>query len=425
MNWLNRKTARKRLGVSEPVLDALIRSRLLGYTLSGMISDQAIRSYQRFGTQWEIDERYGPSVRMLGEASYENLPAVEGIGPQPPAARKHMRVAPADGMPGHMLEEADKTDTGWLAHFYLAPNYFYFPDPYESSLVGSLPLKLSEPKPVPEADIPVQLYPHPTGCLGLVVIEGLDRPLKGAFREAYDVAMPLLDELSVRYDVPLPVVHSMQVGVPSGVIHLHYGEHPKVKRIENDTEILPRCPHPELRDAYALYREAVSSNNPFHAFLAFWKVYEEAVYVRQGWGAKNKRSDIRVREEVFPDLFAFGPRPDELVDLSEEDKGRYEQPERQLRRQRFEKAKEVLRGPYRAALAHAGKVDVGKPLTGASYEDYQKVAAKVPTVRYMANVTLENVRATFDAEMECEDSAGALGQDCGQAEGQAAADAES
>jgi len=43
-------------------------------------------------------------------------------------------------------------------------------------------------------------------------------------------------------------------------------------------------PAPELRDAYALYREAVSSNNPLHAFLAFWKVYEEPVYVRRGWG---------------------------------------------------------------------------------------------------------------------------------------------
>ncbi len=41
-----------------------------------------------------------------------------------------------------------------------------------------------------------------------------------------------------------------------------------------------------------------------------------------------------------------------------------------------------------------------KPLTGASYEDYLKVADKVTVVRYMANVVLENVRATFDAEAE-------------------------
>ena len=72
--------------------------------------------------------------------------------------------------------------------------------------------------------------------------------------------------------------------------------------------------------------------------------------------------------------------------------------EQQLRGHKFEKAKELLRGPYRVALAHAGDVDAGKPLTGASHEDYLKVADKVPIVRYMANVVLENVRATFDAE---------------------------
>jgi len=141
--------------------------------------------------------------------------------------------------------------------------------------------------------------------------------------------------------------------------------------------------------------------------------------VRQGWGAKHKRSDTKVREEVFPDLFAFGARPEELVDPSEEDKELLEQPEEQLRGKMFNDAKRVLNGPYRVALAHAGKVDAGKPLTGASYEDYQKVAAKVAVVRYMANVTLENVRATFDAEIERPGAAEAQGRNSGEAEGQA------
>jgi hypothetical protein len=52
VKWLNRKTVRNRLGVSELVLNALIRSKLLGYTLSGMVSDQAVISYEQFGTQW-------------------------------------------------------------------------------------------------------------------------------------------------------------------------------------------------------------------------------------------------------------------------------------------------------------------------------------------------------------------------------------
>lgn len=411
VNWYNHKKARNKLGVTGPMLDALIRSGLLGYTsATGMVSDEAVRSYLRFGTQWEIDDRYGPRVRMMGDEAYESLPPVEAVGPQPPAVRTHARVAPVDGTPAHMLTDAEKSDTGWLFHFYVVPNYFYFPDPYELALVGEPPLKLSEPRRVLGADLPVTLYPHPSGSLGLVVVEGLNRPVSDAHKDAYDVAMPLLDELSARYDVPLLVAHSMAVGIPSGVIHLNFAHRPKTKRIESGAEILPRCPHPELRDAYALYREAVSSNNPFHAFLAFWKVYEEAVYVRRGWGEKHKRSDTRLREEVFPDLFAFGSRPEELADPSEHPG---ERPEEQIRGHKFEKAREVLRGPYRTALAHAGKVDAGKPLTGASHDDYQKVAAKVPIVRYMANVTLANVRATFDAETTRVGEAKAQGRNAG------------
>jgi hypothetical protein len=332
---------------------------------------------------------------MMPEEIYDNLPPIEGIGPQPPATRAHGYIYPPSEQNPQGLESYD---TGWIAHFYLVPNYFYFPDPTELALVGQPPLKLSEPRQIPGADLPVTLYPHPSGCLGLVALEGLDRPLKNMDKEAYDVAMPLLDELSARYDVPLPVASMIAVGVPSGIIHTFFAHHSKTKQIE--AEILPRCPHPKLRDAYALYREAVSSNNPFHAFLTFWKVYEEAVYVRRGWGAKHKCSDTRITEEVFPDLFAFGSRPEELADPSEHPG---ERPEEQLRGEKFEKARKVLNGPYRVALAHAGEVDAGKPLTAASYGDYQKVASQVPVVRYMANVVLENVRATFDAEVGRED----------------------
>jgi hypothetical protein len=97
--------------------------------------------------------------------------------------------------------------------------------------------------------------------------------------------------------------------------------------------------------------------------------------------------------------FAIGARPEELANSSEGDKELLEQSE-QLRRKKFKKARKVLNDPYHVALAHAGKVDVGKPLTGAFWEHYKKVATKVPVVRYMANVVLENVRAAFDAEVE-------------------------
>jgi hypothetical protein len=107
----------------------------------------------------------------------------------------HAQIVAADQrIPGGSPDN----DMGWIFHFYLVTNYFYFPNLTELCLIGP-PLKLAEPRPVPGADLPVTLYPHPSGCLGLVVAEGLDRPLKGADKEAYDV--------------PLPVAHSMAVGV--------------------------------------------------------------------------------------------------------------------------------------------------------------------------------------------------------------------
>lgn len=411
MNWWNRKKVRNTLGVTEPVLNALVRSGLLGYTSpSVLFADHAVRSYQRFGTQWAIDGRYGPTERILEPEVYENAPPVEGIGPQPPGTRAHGYLWQDDGLSGETsMQHAADTDTSWIAHFYLVTNRWCFPNLTDLALIGPSPLELSGPKRVPGADLPVTLYPHPSGYLGLVAVEGSGSPLE-AFREGYDVAMPLLDELSAHYDVPLPVAHSMAVGIPSGMIHLDFSHPSKARRIDDDTEVLPRCPYPELRDAYALYREAVSSNNPFHAFLTFWKVYEEAVYVRRGRGAKYKRGDTKVMEEVCPDLFAFGARPEELATPPEDDIElmRQESAE-QLRGQKFERAREFLRGPYRAAVAHAGKVDTGKPLTAASYADYLSVASKVAVVRYMANVVLRNVRATFDAdsEREAEEGAGA------------------
>ncbi|HKH12185.1 MAG TPA: methylamine utilization protein MauJ [Rubrobacter sp.] len=256
------------------------------------------------------------------------------------------------------------------------------------------------------------LYPHPMGRLGLVAVRG-SGSWEDIQRMSYDSAMPVLDELSARYDVPLPVAHVISVGMPSGLIHLYYPSPPKEKEIAPNDEVLPRCPHPELRAAYALYREAVSSNNPFHAFLIFWKVWEEALYVRKGRGARLKRSDTRVREEVFPDQFAFGAKPEELADPSRHPG---EEDEERLRGEPFSKARDVLNGPYRVALAHAGRVDAGQALTGATFDHYDRVADKVPVIRYVANVVLENLRATFNADVEAEAAEAPEGSGVGNAE---------
>lgn len=366
--------ARQRLRISKGLTEALFYSGLLGHTSGKRVHEHAVDSYLRYGTQWDIGER------MMLDGVYDTTPPIESIGPQPPATQTHMRISSRPDSE----ETVEDSDVKWLAHFYLIPNYFYFPHPLELSLVGPPPLKISSPMKVSNAELPVTLYPHPSGYLGLVSVEGEGNPSEDAEKLAYDVAIPVLDELSVSYDVPLPVAQSMIVGIPSGVINVYFAHRPKAKEIARSAQVLPRCPHPELRDAYALYREAVSSSNPFHSFLTFWKVYEEAMYVRRGWGAVHQRSDTRVKEERFPDAWVFRGPPGE--------------PDKDLRGRKFKKARELLNEPYRVALAHAGKVDAGKPLTGASSEDYTSVATKVSIVRYMASVVLENLRVTFDEQ---------------------------
>ena len=100
------------------------------------------------------------------------------------------------------------------------------------------------------------------------------------FDAAYDVASPILDELSFGYDQPLPAAQSLVVGIPSGTINVFYPQHQALEAAELRDTVLPSCPHPELRDAVALNREGISSNNPFHSFFALWRAYENALEVR-------------------------------------------------------------------------------------------------------------------------------------------------
>ncbi len=391
-----RVEARQKLRVSAPVFNALVTSELLGVQLAdGRLRADGIEHYQWYGTQWQTIERFGAmGTRVMPDSLYQSPPPTPIKGVQPPDTGTHVFIA-RDDVP----EDAVETDTGWLAQFYLVPNYYFFPNPLDLAMIGSVPLKLDAPKKVRGASLPAYLYPDPSGSLAMVSVFGREgRADSAAHRVAYDVAIPILDELAVKYDVPLPIVQTVIVGVPSGLIHVFYPKHSAIQRLERGEAVEPRCPYPQLLDAAALYREGVSSNNPFHRFLVFWKVYEEAVHVRGDWRRKHKRKDVRVQEEVVPDLFAFGAKNEELAPEYQTDEAGLE--ERSFRGLNFEEARQRLNRPYRVALAHAGDVKGGKPLTAATGEEFTDVSGQVPLVRYMARVVLENVRATLASSEE-------------------------
>jgi hypothetical protein len=363
---LSRTEARSRLRVSKPVFEALRISGLLGpHAPDGRVSVAGIEHFERYGTQWhhDLDERLVP------EETHQNMPLPPDVNErQPPGVRSQAQILPQDahGNPDQ--------DTGWLAQFYLRPNRLFFPDPTELALVGPLPLKLATPKEIRGANPSARLYPDPSGSLAMVAVMGFNEPAEDPFDAAYDVAGPILDELSFGYDQPLPVAQSLVVGVPSGAINVYYPQHPALQEIAPGDVVLPACPYPELRDAVALYREGVSSNNPFHAFLTLWKAYENVVRdVRPAWSRELRRSDTKARAETIPEVWAFRG----LSGLS------------------FDQVKQQLNRPYRVALAHGSDIRDGKPITAASAADFNAVSTKVPLVRYMARVVIENMRTTL------------------------------
>ncbi|CAN5911555.1 hypothetical protein BH23ACT11_BH23ACT11_30090 [soil metagenome] len=385
------------MNISKPVFHALANCLLLGpRTDSDYVLEEAVEHYKRFGTQWHTHERFAVplnepqfSDRYISDEEYDKRPAIPGLDRPPPDWRAQIQVT--NTWVADEADESDESDTGWIAHFYLVANRFMFPNTTELALVFPPPLILDEARDVPGTSYHTRLYPHPSGSLGLIKVSSRElqrsteeergNPQAVAFERAYDVVAAVLDELAVRYDTPLPIAHSLLLGVPSGVVNVFFANRSGVATIGRNAELLPASSHSELRGAYALYREAVSSNNPFHKFLVFWRVYEEAKHVLHEWRKRHKKKDTKVEREFLPDRFRLKLR--QQGDQKETS---------------FEDARAELDGPYRNALAHAGEIrERDKALTAATAEDTLDVARKVPSVRHMARVVLVNVGATLDS----------------------------
>jgi hypothetical protein len=79
-----------------------------------------------------------------------------------------------------------------------------------------------------------ELCPDPSGSLALLSVfqppRRLEESYEAAYDAAYDAAGPVLDELSVKYDLPLPISHSAVIGVPSGLTITHFPRTPRFER---------------------------------------------------------------------------------------------------------------------------------------------------------------------------------------------------
>jgi len=353
--------AAARLLVGPDMFQALLGSGLLGPVVDRMVTQAAVESFARYGTQWQP----GLPPRTLGRDPFQEFTASteSELGVRPTLAMTGIQIA---GVDPEMVSPED--DTGWIAQFYLKPNPYFFADPGSMALIGPVLLKLTAPTKVADAELSTWLFPDPSGALAMVAVIAQRTAREGAMETAYDIASPVLDELSARYDIPLPVAQTIVIGIPSGVIELRLPQPPRVHTIAAGDIVRPRTPRIELVDAVALYREAVSSSNPFHRFLTFWRVYENVLYVRRGWAKRTRQPTSKTVPEKFPDETAFGT----------------------FARVSFDQAKQRLNASHRVALAH-GDVASGRPRTGALSEDYFTVANSVPVIAFMPRTVLTNL----------------------------------
>jgi hypothetical protein len=353
----------KALGTPPEVFQALLVSGLLGPVTSEGVSTLGLKNFQRYGTQWRTDigERHVP---------YHDLPLV----PDPSGSEQPISTYTQAQISPYPDPSIADNDTGWIAQFYIVPNRYFYPNPLSLALIGSPHLKLTNIIEVRGTAFPTYLCPDPTKSLAMVMVCGNPKPEGEPFETAYSIISPILDELSLTYDQPLPIAHNIVVGIPSGIVTFDFMKGSKIVTINEKDTILPHCPFEELKEAVALYREGISSNNPFHQFLTLWKVYENVARVRSEWRKKYKQKVIEIHQEIIPNIFAFAS---------------YEG-------QSFEQVKESLRKTHRHAIAHSDYKE-NIPKTAAKVSDFIDVSTMVPIMRYMARIILDNVRATLES----------------------------
>jgi len=351
---LSAEEVRKELNLGIPTLMALARSGLLGYHDEKGITRRAVESLKKYGTQW--DREWG--VRSFGKHPYQNMPEPPGIkgGEQPAGTRTVVQISA-----GVQPSESDN-DKAWIVHLYLKPNRFFYPDPSAVTLVGPIGLSMEAPFNIEVTGHIAKMYPDEDGNLALIYVGGTGQPSARTIYEAEELVGPTLDALAVKYD------QRLMIGIPSGVLTLELPKPPTAARLTPGGGAILN----ELRNAYSLYREGISSGQPFHQFLALWKSYESAGAVRAKRQRQTKSRDPGLKEERFPDVFAFG----QYANLN------------------FDKAYQRLNKPYRVAIAH-GDVRGGKPRTLASAKDVEEVHGQLPIVRYMARTRIKLVERYF------------------------------
>jgi hypothetical protein len=136
------------------------------------------------------------------------------------------------------------------------------------------------------------LVPNRWGKLGKIVVPLEASNYQEAFDKAYGTLMPMLCDLSYRYDVPLDV---LQVNVVERTTLTHMAQ----KMPDYPEAMLDERPFGEAGIDYSdfplyttfafLYREGLNSSSVNYSFLCFYKVIEGILKLRKQRAARGER----------------------------------------------------------------------------------------------------------------------------------------
>ena len=356
------------------LIKAFYSSGLMGNPLGQGVIRQGFDSFNKFGTQW--DKKYCDNT-LLGKFAQAIELSKTTENENPPGTMTTTELIRSET--GFIETEQD---SGWIAQLYIRPNPNFYANPNVLNVIGPSRLKLTCRIEI-DVEKPMigYVYPNPEGDLALVM---LINPIGGRIKEntfdqSYDIISPILDELAFKYDQQIPIAHHIIVGIPSGKINTSFPKPAPAQTIVDSSVILKKCSVLELEQAIALYREGISSNQVFHQFLTFWRVYENILAIRAKFASNSSLSIDSVRSnskfviEKIPDVFAF----------------------REFQGRNFAAFKDIFRKSYRDAIAH-GALSGRDIITGSSYKQTHDVSTRIPFMRYIARTSLSNTRLMIE-----------------------------
>lgn len=341
-----------KLRVNRVQLVGLMKSGLLGAAgREGLPGDEEIDSLLQYGTQWTDEIRSTAGLKM---------PEPEGWGEAPLSTLSQTRISSGPGLP--LPEES------WIAHFYLRPNHYFFPQPDALAPVGTCPVRLNKSIFIEGEGARVGVYPDKDGRLALITVHFPENKGTEPLARARNVLAPIVNHLTSITDHPLHIAQQFLIGIPSGDIYISNSIAPR----EVSLALEDFSSHQPILDAESLYRLALTCNDPTYAYLSYWRAIEAVDNDQSAWIERN---------DIIP--VGFGP----TKTPSHKVYGKWAN-------MKFNSIINMMTGTKRNGIAHGGQE--GIVISGAHFQDIVEVQQLLPILRFIAKSKIQAFRHNLE-----------------------------